>query len=71
MKKLIYNKFDKPTIATLKRVVYHGKIVVINTPMKRRLRWTICCHSQFLAWIQRHVSHSLEADISNALYVRW
>ena len=32
MKKLIYNKFDKPTIATLKRVVYHGKIVVINTP---------------------------------------
>jgi ribonuclease D len=32
MKKLIYNKFDKPTIATLRRVVYHGKIVVINTP---------------------------------------
>lgn len=32
MKKLIYNKFDKPTIATLKRVVYDGKIVVINTP---------------------------------------
>jgi ribonuclease D len=32
MKKLIYNKFDKPTIATLKRVVYKGKIVVINTP---------------------------------------
>ena len=32
MKKLIYNKFDKPTVATLKRVVYHGKIVVINTP---------------------------------------
>lgn len=31
MKKLIYNKFDKPTIATLRRVVYHGKIVVINT----------------------------------------
>jgi len=29
---LIYNKFDKPTIATLRRVVYHGKIVVINTP---------------------------------------
>ena len=32
MKKLIYNKFDKPTISTLRRVVYHGKIVVINTP---------------------------------------
>ena len=32
MKKLIYNKFDKPTIATLRRVVYHGKIVVINSP---------------------------------------
>ena len=32
MKKLIYNKFDKPTIATLKRVGYKGKIVVINTP---------------------------------------
>ena len=32
MKKLIYNKFDKPTIATLKRVVFNGKIVVINTP---------------------------------------
>ena len=32
MKKLIYNKFDKPTIATLKRVVFDGKIVVINTP---------------------------------------
>ena len=28
MKKLIYNKFDKPTIATLKRVGYKGKIVV-------------------------------------------
>ena len=32
MKKLIYNKFDKPTIATLGRVGYKGKIVVINTP---------------------------------------
>ena len=32
MKKLIYNKFDKPTIATLKRVGYNGKIVVVNTP---------------------------------------
>ena len=32
MKKLIYNKFDKPTIATLKRVGYNGKIVVINSP---------------------------------------
>ena len=32
MKKLIYNKFDKPTIATLKRVVYDGKIVVVSTP---------------------------------------
>ena len=32
MKKLIYNKFDKPTIATLKRVGYKGKIVVINSP---------------------------------------
>ena len=32
MKKLIYNKFDKPTIATLKRVVFNGKIVVVSTP---------------------------------------
>ncbi len=32
MKKLIYNKFDKPTIATLRRVGYKGKIVVINSP---------------------------------------
>ena len=32
MKKLIYNKFDKPTIATLKRVVFNGKIVVVITP---------------------------------------
>ena len=32
MKKLIYNKFDKPTIATLKRVVFDGKIVVVSTP---------------------------------------
>ena len=32
MKKLIYNKFDKPTIATLRRVDYKGKIVVINSP---------------------------------------
>ncbi len=32
MKKLIYNKFDKPTVATLKRVVFNGKIVVVSTP---------------------------------------
>jgi ribonuclease D len=32
MKKLIYNKFDKPTISTLKRVVFNGKIVVVSTP---------------------------------------
>ena len=32
MKQLICNKFDKPTIATLKRVVFNGKIVVVSTP---------------------------------------
>ena len=32
MKKLIYNKFDKFTIPSLKRVEYTGKIIVIYTP---------------------------------------
>ena len=32
MKKLIYNKFDKLTIPSLKRVEYTGKIIVIYTP---------------------------------------
>ncbi len=31
MKKLIYNKFDKLTIPSLKRVEYSGKIIVIYT----------------------------------------
>ena len=31
MGKLIYNKFDKATIGTLKRVIFYGKIVVIYT----------------------------------------
>jgi ribonuclease D len=31
MGKLIYNKFDKATIGTLKRVTFYGKIVVIYT----------------------------------------
>ncbi len=31
MKKLIYNKFDKATISTLKRVIFYGRIFVIYT----------------------------------------
>lgn len=71
MKKLIYNKFDKLTIPSLKRVEYSGKIIVIYTTSEAEKAVDFLLSQPLLGLDTETRPAFRRAGISSARFCRW